>query len=91
MTLTADLASFEFDGRPPWKGTPVVNGHPVRTAQSIDVHMDPESVPVVTMRLLVADVLKLDLDDTAVIALDDGTRAALVSLGWTPPPEPGRG
>jgi hypothetical protein len=82
-------ASFEFacDG-PVWKGIPVVNGHQVMSVTSADVHLDARSVPEVTLRLWAADAVKLGLGG-ADVKLDDGTREALVSLGWTPPDDGG--
>jgi len=83
-------ATFEFetDG-PPWKGTVAVNGHRVMNAASFDVHLDCESVPVVTLNLLCADALRLAFKDAALVRLGDETRDGLVSLGWTPPPGEG--
>jgi hypothetical protein len=78
--------TFELtcDG-PGWKALPVVNGH-VCPVASVDVHLDPQSFPEVTLRLIPADLLKAGFDP-AVIKVDDETRDALVSLGWTPPAE----
>lgn len=83
-----DPASFEFvtDG-PIWKGIPVVNGHKLMSVMSADVHLDGESLPEVTLRLFAGDLLKLGLG-AAEVRMDEGTREALVSLGWTPPGEP---
>lgn len=80
-----DPMTFEFtsDG-PGWRGTPVVNGHKVMSVQSADVHIDAESVSSVTLRLAAADLVKLGLGEADVM-LDDETREALISLGWTPP------
>jgi hypothetical protein len=81
--------SFEFscDG-PVWKGVPVVGGHKILSASRIDVSLDASGFPQVTMRLNVADSLKLGLS-TAAVLLDDGTCDALVALGWTPPADDG--
>jgi hypothetical protein len=80
--------TFELtcDG-PGWKALPVVNGH-VCPAASADVHVDPEHFPEVTLRLVAAGLLKLGFDP-AVVKVDDESREALISLGWTPPAEPG--
>ena len=80
-----ELASFEFvtDG-PVWRGIPVVNGREILSCERIDVELDASGLPKVTLRLNVRDGLKLGLA-TAAVLLDDGTRDALVSLGWTPP------
>ena len=82
------LASFEFtcDGAAS-KGVPVVNGHKILSASQIDVHLDAESLPEVTLRLSASDAVKLGFA-ASVVKLDDGTCEALVSLGWTPPPGP---
>jgi hypothetical protein len=76
--------TFELtcDG-PGWKALPVVNGH-VCPMVSVDVHVDAESFPRVTLRLIAAEMLKLGFSP-AEIEVDGETRAALVSLGWTPP------
>jgi hypothetical protein len=63
---------------------PVINGHEIFTTQSIDVHLDPSALPVVTVALLAADALNLVLGDARIVTADE-TREALVSLGWTPP------
>lgn len=80
-----DPASFEFvtDG-PVWKGIPVVNGHKLMSVMSADIHLDGESLPEVTLRLFASDLVKLGLG-AAEVRMDEGTREALVSLGWTPP------
>ena len=77
--------TFEFtcDG-PAWKGVPVVNGHRILSASAIDVHLDASGLPEVTLRLAAADGVKLGFGP-AVFKLDDDTRQALISLGWTPP------
>ena len=77
---------FECDSRP-WYGTPVVNGRKMAVS-SFDVHLDCESVPVVTLSLAAADGLRLMLGGGALVRVGDETREALISLGWTPP-EPG--
>lgn len=80
-------ATFEFDGRPYWSGVPVVNGHRILTAQSVDIHIGSHREwPVVTLQLLAADMLKLLLAGVTV-QVSDETRDALISLGWTPPGE----
>lgn len=99
MTAEAEAAepkvpavlSFEFDGRPPRMGVPVVNGHQVMAVQSFDVHVDCESIPVVTLNLPAVDALRLIFEDEAlIIRVGNQTREALISLGWTPPPgDPG--
>lgn len=84
-----DPASFEFvtDG-PVWKGIPVVNGHKLMSVMSADIHLDGNSFPEVTLKLFASDLVKLGLG-AAQVRMDEGTREALVSLGWTPPAEAG--
>lgn len=78
-------ATFEFAGKPYWNGVPIINGHRILSAQSIDVHVDGGvEWPVVTLKLIPADALKLLLGD-ARVEVADQTREALISLGWTPP------
>lgn len=78
--------TFEFEAEKSWLGTPVVNGHRVCSAESFDIHVSCQDVPAVTLKLIAPDGLKLLLAD-ARVAVDDQTRDALVSLGWTPPQE----
>ena len=87
MTAT-DKGTFEFVAEgAAWSGTPVVNGHKVLTCEHIDISIGPDSLPLVTLRLLAAEHLKLILGEASVSVVDE-TREALISLGWTPPPEP---
>lgn len=79
-------ASFGYECKgPAYNGVPVVNGHRILNASRIDVHLDAKvPFPEVVMRLFIADAATLGFDP-ATIRMDDETRAALVSLGWTPP------
>lgn len=77
--------TFEFEGKG-WLGTPVVNGRRVCSAESFDVHVSCREVPAVTLKLLAPDGLRLLLAG-ARVSVDDETREALMSLGWTPPEE----
>jgi hypothetical protein len=81
-----DPMAFEFtsDG-PGWRGTPVVNGRKLMGVVSVDAHIDAESLPSVVIRLCAADLVKLGFTEAGVM-LDEETREALISLGWTPPP-----
>ena len=76
--------AFEAPAGKPWAGTPVINGHEILSAQSINVHLDPAAIPVVTVALIAADALKLVLGDARIVIADE-TREALISMGWTPP------
>lgn len=77
---------FEFDGAWPFTGTPSVNGHKLTTVTAWDVVADPDGIPVVTLTLVGPGALKLILaSESARVQVDDQTREALVSLGWTPP------
>jgi hypothetical protein len=88
--LTDDAAparmTFEFDGAPPYRGVPVVNGHKVHSVSSFDVHMAWNDLPEVRLTLLPVDALKIVLGNgPALVGVSDETREALISLGWTPP------
>lgn len=83
-----ERASFQFESTgPACRGIPVVNGHELMSVMAADVHLDAESLPVVTLKLFASDLVKLGLGATEV-RMDEGTREALISLGWTPPGEP---
>jgi hypothetical protein len=79
-----ELASFEFEGRGALTQAPVVNGHRLTSVTSFTAELDVESLPVITLKLVPADMLKL-MFDGVIVAVDDETREALVSLGWTSP------
>lgn len=78
--------TFEFKGDPsPYHGKAVVNGHVV-PCYSVDVRIEPGSVPMVTLAFPAADLLSLSLDGGGLLVkLTEETRAAMISLGWTPP------
>ena len=89
MTGTGrELATFEFEGNGRRMGIPVVNGHPLATVTEFTVHADARALTEVKLTLLAADAVKLNL--TGVVTVDDETREALVSLGWTPPGKGGQ-
>ena len=78
--------AFEFAGPWPFSGEPTVNGHPLSTVTSFTVSAGPDSIPVVTLTLVGPEALRLVLDaDAAKVQVADGTRDALISLGWAPP------
>jgi hypothetical protein len=79
------MASFEADcDGPGWKASLAVNGHKLMSVMSADLHLDAEHFPEVTLRLVASDLVRLGLG-AADVKLDEGTHAALISLGWTPP------
>jgi hypothetical protein len=82
-----DVASFEVGGNGPFREAPRVNGHQLTSVMSFKVEAEAGELPVVTVRLLPAELLKLQFGDV-IVAVDGETREALVSLGWTPPAEP---
>jgi hypothetical protein len=75
---------FEADGQWPFTGTVKVNGHPLASASSWSVTAASDGVPVVAIGLVDQGALRLLLG-SATVAVTDETRAALISLGWTPP------
>lgn len=77
---------FAFDGAWPFTGDIEVNGHKLTTVTAWDVVADPDGTPVVTLTLVGPGALNLILaSESARAQVDDQTREALVSLGWTPP------
>jgi hypothetical protein len=86
LSDAAAAPAFEFAGGWPFTGSPTVNGHELATATSFTVSAGPDSIPVVTLTLVGPEALRLVLDaDAARVQVADGTREALISLGWTPP------
>lgn len=79
-----DLATFEYRADGPPMHAPAVNGHKLTSVMSFTVAVDVDSFPVVMLKLMPADMLKL-MFDGVIVSVDDETRQALVSLGWTPP------
>lgn len=75
---------FETDGQWPFTGTVKVNGHPLASVSSWSVTAASDGVPVVTVGLVDQGALRLLLGASPV-AVTDESRAALISLGWTPP------
>ena len=89
MKAVRDRATFEVDcDGPGYMATVTVNGHQLLSVMSADLHLDAERFPEVTLRLTAHDLVRLGLG-AADVKLDDGTREALVSLGWTPPDDGG--
>jgi hypothetical protein len=77
---------FAFDGSWPFTGAPAVNGHPVAAVTGFTVTAAPDGIPMVTLTLVGPGALRLLLGEGAArVQVDDQTREALVSLGWTPP------
>lgn len=75
---------LEVDGQWPFTGTVKVNGHPLASVSSWSVTAASDGVPVVTLGLVDQGALRLLLA-AAAVGVTDGTREALISLGWTPP------
>lgn len=84
--------------RPNWPASKVeIEGSGDRATVKIDGHMlactsavlamDAVSLPELTVSLPVADDIVITLDGTITV-LQDETRAALIAMGWTPPPGP---
>jgi hypothetical protein len=80
--------AFEFDGAWPFTGTPAVLGWQLATVSSFTVHAPADGIPVVTLTLVGEGALRLALaQDAAKVQVSDGTRSALISMGWRPPAE----
>ena len=80
----AQAAEFGFTGSWPFAGEVTAGGHPVGTVTSWTVTAPADGLPVVTLTLLAPGALALALK-SAEVAVDDRTREALISLGWSPP------
>ncbi len=76
--------AFGFSGSWPFAGEVAVGGHPIGTVTSWTVSAPADGLPAVTLTLLAPTALALALAQ-ADVTVDDRTRDALVSLGWTPP------
>jgi hypothetical protein len=76
--------AFGFTGSWPFNGDVSVGGHPIGTVTSWTVTAPADGLPAVTLTLLAPTALALALAQ-ADVTVDDRTRDALVSLGWTPP------
>lgn len=63
--------------------TVTVDGHELRACTSAVLRVDSETVPTLKLALIVLDDLAADLP--AFVVLDDKSRAALQTMGWTPP------
>jgi hypothetical protein len=81
-----EKATFEWTCDGVFVHAPVVNGHKVNFVTGLALDGVAGKHPTVTLRLLPVHALDVALSD-ALIVLDDETREALVSLGWTPPGE----
>jgi hypothetical protein len=81
-------AAFEYHEDGPARGTPVVNGHPITAVTAFNVRVACGQPSTVTLSLLAAGPVGLVLDGPAHVEVCAGTRAALLSLGWTPPDGP---
>jgi hypothetical protein len=55
------------------------------SASAARLLLDAERVPVLQLDLPLDDAMIVTLRDTCVIPGDE-TRAALIAMGWTPPP-----
>jgi hypothetical protein len=79
------LPKAEIDARPGrWDLT--VDGQPVTIAASADIHVDCESIPVVTVQLI--SPVRIALEH-ARIEVAEQAKAELIAMGWAPPPSPG--
>ena len=75
---------FAFTGSWPFAGEVTAGGHPIGTVISWTISAPADGLPSVTLTLLAPGALALALS-AAEVVVDDRTRDALVSLGWTPP------
>jgi hypothetical protein len=77
-------AAFGFTGSWPFDGEVTAGGYPLGTVTSWSVDAPADGLPVVRLVLLAPGALALALA-SAEVAVDDRTRDALISLGWSPP------
>jgi hypothetical protein len=76
------LSKVEITGTPPVV-TVKVNGH-MLACSSASLHLDAETLPVLTVTLPVADDIVVTLDGVQA-DVTEATRQALTSMGWTEP------
>lgn len=60
-----------------------VDGHELRSATKAQLSMEAGQLPVLSLELVSID--GIEVETWADVALDDGTKKALIALGWTPP------
>ncbi|MEU0199142.1 MULTISPECIES: hypothetical protein [unclassified Streptomyces] len=65
-------------------GSITVDGQPIRGVRAVSVEGEIGHRPIVRLEMLVHDVGTIAEPDAVLIP--DDTAAALVALGWTPPP-----
>ena len=82
------LCALEITGKP-MAITVKVNGH-MLPCTYFRLDCEAQSLPELRIALPVVDDTVVTLDGT-VVQFAEETRAALVSMGWTPPPDPGAG
>lgn len=84
----APLCALEIAGTP-MAITVRVNGHTL-PCTSATLCLDSGSLPELRVALPIVNDTIVTLDG-AVVQFADETRAALVSMGWAPPADPGAG
>jgi hypothetical protein len=64
-----------------------IDGHDITNAvRGLTIHGEAGSLADITLDLLILDVTEMQ-DEHARIFIPEETRAALLALGWTPPPD----
>lgn len=66
------------------RGTLHIDGYEVERVKSVRIDTRVNEFNVVRIELAIPAI---DFDSPAVVELGDETHAALVKLGWTPPPD----
>lgn len=61
-----------------------IDGDPVRGVRGVTVHADVNSIPTVTLDVIVRAA---EFNGEAHVDVPEKTRETLIALGWTPPAE----
>lgn len=79
----ANQVTITSSGGPAGRATLAIDGHELRCCTRAVLTLDAAEVPVLELSLVVLADMSTDLP--AYVVLDGQARAALQSMGWTPP------
>jgi hypothetical protein len=74
----------EIDSREGSETTILVDGNRV-AASSAHLHLRAGQAPVLEVHLPATSAAHAAIERVAKVVVDEGTRTALVAMGWTPP------
>jgi hypothetical protein len=82
----AGLRRVELHLTPTARGSSILlDGEPLTGVRAVNVSAGVGELTTVTVDLLVREATDLDAEQ-AIVQVPEQTAAALVALGWTPPP-----